>query len=372
MAPIVSPAERLTQSATALGQGLCQWLNARLPIADLQAAALKKKVPVHKAAFWYYLGGIALVFLLVQLVSGLLLMAYYIPEMKSAYTSILTITSKVEFGWFVRSLHSWGANLMILALFFHLFSAYFMKAYRKPRELTWLTGLALMGIAFGFGFTGYLLPWDEVAFFATKIGLDITSKLPLLGEPVAHLLRGGDTVGQGTLSRFFLIHVMVLPLLIAGGLGVHLLLVQQHGMSEPDAFKALPPEKKEYMAFFPTFALKDAMVWLLVLNVLAAFATLSPWGLGPQADAFAPAPVGIKPEWYFLAPFQLLKLFPPMVGPFEGEQVGMVFFGLIAALFVLIPFWDTGKNKALDTFATWYGWAVVIGFIAFTIWGFMA
>lgn len=348
------------------------WLTDRLALAPLLAFAEKKKVPVHKHSLWYYLGGIALVFLLVQIVTGLLLMVYYIPELDSAYASILRINTNIEFGWFVRSLHSWGANLMILALFFHLFSAYFMKAYRSPRELTWLTGLVLLIVAFGFGFTGYLLPWDEVAFFATKIGLDITSQVPVIGEFMAGMLRGGDAVGQSTLSRFFMIHVIVLPISILALLGAHLWLVQGHGMSEPESVQALPEAEREYEPFVPNFALKDAMIWLLVLNVLATLVTLFPWGLGVQADPFAPAPAGIKPEWYFLGMFQFLKFVPAHVGPIEGEKAGLLFFSLIGLGFAAAPFLDTGKSKAMSNLFHWFGIVVLTGFIVLTIWGFVA
>ena len=355
-----------------LDQKIYEWFDRRFDLTTAQKLAAKKQVPVHGQSLWYYLGGIAIVILGIQVLTGLLLMIYYVPEIKSAHASILALNSQIDFGWFVRSMHSWGANLFILALFVHMFSAYFMKAYRPPREITWLTGLGLMVLAFGFGFTGYLLPWDEVSFFASKIGLDITSKAPIIGESMAYILRGGTDVSQDTLSRFFMIHVILLPIGLALLLGLHLMLVQTHGMSEPEEFRNRPEEKKEYEPFFPNFALKDAMVWILTINVLAVLVSLFPWGVGPEADPFAPAPIGIKPEWYFLAMFQFLKLIPPHVGPIEGEQFGMVLIGAVAGLFAVMPFLDTGKSRAMSRFATFYGVAVVILFVLFTIWVFVA
>lgn len=353
-------------------QVIYDWLDQRLSIKAMSAMAGKKTVPVHKHSVWYYLGGIAMVLLMVQIVTGGLLMVYYVPEIGSAHASILNITSKVNFGWFIRSLHSWGANLMILALFVHMFSTYFMRAYRAPREFTWMTGLVLLLLCFGFGFTGYLLPWDEVSFFATKIGIDITSKSPVIGEFLGYLLRGGADISQATLSRFFVIHIFLLPLGIIGLVGLHMMLIQMHGISEPAKIKALPPEKKRSEKFFPTFLLKDLMVWLLVLNALAVLVGIFPWGLGKEADPYAPAPMGIKPEWYFLAMFQFLKLMPAMVGPIEGEQLGMMFFGGIAGLFVIMPFIDRGDCPKAALFAKAFGILVAIGFVAFTIWGFVS
>lgn len=345
------------------------WLDERLNLSSWAGFAAKKKVPLHGGTFWYYMGGIAMVLLLIQFLTGILLMVYYVPEIDSAHSSVLHINSQIDFGWFIRSMHSWGANIMIFVLFVHMFSTYFMKAYRKPRELTWLTGLGLLVLCFAFGFTGYLLPWDEVAFFATKIGLDITATIPFVGEFMASLLRGGAEVGQATLSRFFLIHVIVLPLALLALLGVHLILVQFHGMSEPDDFKK---EKKSYEPFFPDFVLKDLMVWMLVLNVVATVVVLAPWGVGEQADPYAPAPAGIKPEWYFLGMFQFLKILPAKIAFIEGEIVGLLSIMLVAALFAVVPFVDTGKNPKLAKFFEVYGIVVLMALSGFTVWGVVA
>jgi cytochrome b6 len=350
-------------------QQVRKFFEDRLPLAELTQLAEKKKIPLHKHSVWYYLGGIAGMLLFVQIVTGVLLMVYYVPEINSAHASILKINSQINFGWFIRSLHSWGANLMIFAVFVHLFSTYFMKAYRKPRELTWWTGLVLIVVCLAFGFTGYLLPWDDVSFFATKIGLDIAGKLPLIGNLVAHMLRGGETISQATISRFFVIHVAVLPALIIALVGGHVFLVQVHGVSEPKVFKEQAEGKKTYEKFFPDFFFKDILVWILALNLLFALTMLFPWSLGPEADPFAPAPLGIKPEWYFLAPFQFLKLIPPMVGPLEGELFGLLFMGLVGLGFILVPFYDKGISKNKADIATLFGVIVVVALVVFSIWG---
>lgn len=348
------------------------WLERRLHISALIDIAQHKRVPVHKHSVWYYFGGISLLFLMVQIVTGILLMVYYVPELASAHASILKINSGVEFGWFIRSLHSWGANLMILAVFVHFFSAYFMKAYRKPRELTWLTGVALLVICLGFGFTGYLLPWDEVSFFATKIGLDISSKIPVFGEIMASMLRGGTSIGQPTLSRFFTIHVSVLPVMLMGLLSIHLAIVQAHGMSEPSDFIEQKEEEKKYEPFFPDFFFKDILVWILAGNLLFGLTMLAPWGIGPEADPFAAAPIGIKPEWYFLAMFQFLKLVPPMIGPIEGELFGILLMTIFAGILALVPFWDTGESKLKSNLATGLGVITLLFMVVFSVWGAMS
>lgn len=351
---------------------LLAFAETRLALSGIKYLLAKKQVPMHKHSIWYYMGGIAAIYLAVQIFTGILLMVYYVPEISSAHASILKINSQIDFGWFIRSLHSWGANLMILVVVIHLFSTYFMKAYRNPREITWWSGLALMIVCLAFGFTGYLLPWDDVSFFATKIGLDVAAKTPLLGPAIAGILRGGETISQATISRFFVIHVAVLPLVLMGLLGGHVLLVQTHGMSEPEEFKARPAGEKLYEKFFPNFFFKDILVWILAMNFLFALVMLSPWGIGPEADPFAPAPLGIKPEWYFLAPFQFLKLVPPMIGPIEGELVGILSMTVAAAGFIFAPVFDTGESKLRSKIATAYGIVFLLALIGFSIWGAMA
>ena len=147
-----------------------------------------------------------------QLLTGVLLLVYYRPG-KEAYESVRQITYDVDFGWLVRSAHSWSANLMVFAVFVHMFSVFFMKAYKKPREFGWWTGLGLLGLVMVFGFSGYLLPMDELSYFATKVGLQLPSMIPGVGAIVNNVVRGGPSVGENTVQRFFALHVVILPLL---------------------------------------------------------------------------------------------------------------------------------------------------------------
>lgn len=355
-----------------LVQAAEDWLDQRFAIRTAMKFATKKEVPVHQHSIWYYMGGIAMVFVMVQLITGLLLMVHYVPTFEGAYESIRTINNEVEFGWLIRSMHSWGANLFILVLFIHLFSTYFMKAYRAPREFTWLTGLALLGIAMVFGFTGYLLPMDEMAFFATKVGVDIAGSAPLVGPLMAEFVRGGPEIGQATINRFFTIHVIALPAALLGVLGLHLLLIQLHGISEPESVQAKPVKERKYEKFFPDFMLKDLLVWFMIVNLLIVIVALFPWHLGPVADPAAPAPIGIRPEWYFLSQFQILKIMPSHFLFIEGEHLGMALIGAAASSLAIVPFLDTGRFKAVGKAATVWGVLFLIGFIVFTIWGWIS
>lgn len=345
------------------------WLDKRLGYSAAVELAEKKEIPLHRHSVWYYFGGMTLFLFAVQVVTGILLLLYYRPSAENAFESVQFIVTEVEFGWLIRSVHSWSANLMILTLFIHMFSTYFMSAYRAPREITWVTGVLLFVISICFGFSGYLLPWNELAFFATKVGTDIAGVLPFVGDFMLRFLRGGDEVTGATLTRFFGFHVAILPATATAILGLHLLLVQQHGISVPPG-QAQEDIKK--MKFFPNFALRDLIGWLLALAILAALAAVFPWELGQKADPFSPAPTGIKPEWYFLFMFQTLKYLPSKILFFEGEVVGILAFVIGGLLWLLVPFLNRRTDsKRMKLVFNLFGIFVVLFIVVMTIIGFL-
>jgi len=354
---------------------IIDWVDERLDLSDVRHFIAKKGVPIHTQKIWYYLGGMTLFLFLVQIASGILLLLYYRPSANEAYESVQFIVTQVEFGWLVRNVHSWSANLLILAVFAHLFSVFFLKAYRKPRELTWITGVLLLFVMLGFGFSGYLLPWNELAFFATKVGTGIAGAVPVVGKFMVRFLRGGDEVTGATLTRFYGIHVAILPALTTVLLGTHLLLIQRQGMSVPPSVEKREKagEKIPQEPFFPNYVLHDVTWWYVALAVLAALALFLPWELGKKADAFAAVPPGIRPEWYFLAMFQTLKLIPSHLFGLEGEMLGVVGFSVAAGLLVALPFLDRkaaeGRPSRIITVA---GILAVLYLIVFTIYGYLA
>ena len=354
-------------------QKLYSWMNERVELDDLVDFMGKKYVPQHSHSVWYYFGGVSLFLFIIQVVTGILLLLYYKSGEDLSFESIQFIMSKVQFGWLIRSIHSWTANLFILSAMVHMFSVYFGKAYRKPREVTWLTGMLMFFLALAFGFSGYLLPWNELAFFATKVGTDIAGVVPFIGKPIMQLLRSGEDVTGATLSRFFGFHVAVFPGIFTVLLGIHLLLVQRQGMSEPLGAGDDVKSDQKRMPFFPNFMLRDLLLWLIVLNLIAILAVFFPWELGKKADAFAPAPAGIKPEWYFLFMFQTLKYIPGKLWIFDGEVFGIMLFGLAGLLWMLIPFWDRKSSRGEQTrFINYIGLFVIMYIMIFTIIGWLA
>jgi quinol-cytochrome oxidoreductase complex cytochrome b subunit len=355
--------------------GARDWLDERFGWAELTAPLRKKKVPLHRLSYWYFLGGITLFLFLIQVGTGILLLLYYRPSANEAFESVQYIMTRVQFGWLVRSIHSWSANLMILTAIAHMFSVLFLHAYRKPRELTWVSGMILLFLAMGFGFSGYLLPWNTLAFFATKVGTEIAGQVPFIGRWLVVFLRGGEEVTGATLTRFFGFHVAVLPGLTTLLLALHLVLIQRFGISAPPRveaeWKASPDQARE-MKFFPNFLLRELMAWYIALGVLGALAALAPWGLGTKADPFAPAPAGIKPEWYFLFMFQTLKLIPPKLWRIDGEVAGVLFFGAAGVLWLLLPFFEQNQDGRRRRWILGAGVFVLAYVAAMTVYGYVA
>jgi len=349
------------------------YFRERLGLDSVEALAEKKLVPVHQETIFYYLGGMALFLFGIQITTGILLSLYYKPSPDQAFESVQAIMTEIDFGWLMRSVHSWSANLIIGVLFLHVLTTYMMRAYRRPREFTWITGCALLGVFMAFGFSGYLLPWNELAFFATRVGTGIVSVVPGIGDELLLLARSGENVTGDTLARFYALHVVILPIVAFGLLGVHVFLVQKHGMSVPDRVTARhgSPRAVPNIRFVPDFLLRDMVGWFLALGLLAALGALFPWELGEKADPFGSAPEGIKPEWYFLFMFQTLKLLPSHISGLEGEMVGVLAFGAAGLAVLLVPFLDRGETpsrlrKLLNLLAA----AAVVFFIVMTAWGF--
>jgi quinol-cytochrome oxidoreductase complex cytochrome b subunit len=357
-----------------------RWLDSRLKINALVEYMGSKVVPIHSHSIFYYLGGVTMFLFLVQVATGILLLMYYRPGADSAYESVRFIISEVSFGWLIRSLHSWSANLMIFAAFLHMFTVFFTYSYRKPRELTWISGVILLALAMTFGFSGYLLPWNKLSFFATRVGTGMIGSIPIVGQHLMTVMRGGEEVTGATIGRFFGLHVAILPAVFVMFLAVHLLFVQRQGMSEPLEWAEKPTEKKRYMKFFPEFLYRDMLLWLVVLNVLALLAVIFPdgvgvvhWPLGAKADPFAPPPPVIRPEWYFMFAFQAFRLLPPHILFIEGELFGLILFAVGGLIWAIIPFWEKkSRENRRPKLATTFGIFIIAFVVVMTLLGYLS
>ena len=262
----------------------------------------------------------------VQVVTGILLLLYYRPSAAEAYESVQFIMTRVPFGWLVRSIHAWSANLMIGAAFAHLFSVIFLHAYRQPRELTWCQRRAA-AFPHASRSASAATCCRGTSWRSSRRASAPTSRAWCRSSATrsCRFLRGGKDVTGATLTRFFGVHVAILPAITTALLGLHLVLVQYHGMSVPpsrrSAREARPASPCRRMPFAPHFVLRDLFGWTVALALLAALSAFLPWELGTKADPFAAAPAGIRPEWYFLWMFQALKYVPATSSGIEGELV---------------------------------------------------
>ena len=350
------------------------WLTERLPLEAVTSAVRHKTVPQHRYSIWYYFGGMTLFLFGIQVAPGALLLLYYRPSAGEAYESVQFIMTRVPFGWLIRSIHAWSANLMVAAAFAHFISVLLLHAYRRPRELTWVSGVLLLGLTLAFGFTGYLLPWNELAFFATRVGTDMAATVPVVGDFIVRFMRGGPDVTGATLTRLFGVHVAILPMLVTALLVVHLLLVQAHGMSVPPSVeRAARVERRaiQSLPFVPHFLLRELFGWTIALAVLAGLSAFYPWQLGAKADPFASAPAGIRPEWYFLWVFQSFKYIPSTVLGVDGELLAVFALGIGAAVVLLLPFL-AGQADRSQRIVRWAGVGALLFMAALTGLAFFA
>jgi len=207
-------------------------LDERLDFRTALQRALRKPVPRH-VNFWFCFGGITFLFFLIQLVTGVALLLYYRPTVEQAYHSVVHITNNVPFGWLVRGFHHWGANLIMVAVMIHALRVFLYGAYKPPRDFNWVVGALLMFALLLFGFSGYLLPWNELSYWATVVGAEIPGAIPWVGDGLAYFIKGGDTVGQLALTRFFAFHVVIMPLGMMVLLGLHFLMIRRLGIAGP-------------------------------------------------------------------------------------------------------------------------------------------
>ncbi len=317
---------------------LLDFLDDRLGLVNVWRSSMSEKRPPAGIGWLRTIGYAALTVCVIQFLSGVALALHYVPSADLAYDSIRAFEADVPWGGFVRGLHHYGASLFVVLVVAHMIRVFFTGAYKAPREFTWLTGLGLLGVVLAFGFTGYLLPWDQKAFFATKVGTDIAGKAPIVGAAVREALNGGAEVGPPTLTRFYVIHVVLLPLAFVGLLAAHMFLIQRHGVAAPG--RPVGDEGTPGEPYFPHHVLKEAIVGIAVAGLLFALAAAAPAPLEalaePSDTSYQP-----RPDWYFLAAFELLKWFK---GPFE--TVGTFWLpNLFVVGLVLLPFVDRGPER---------------------------
>ncbi len=353
-----------------------KWLEVRIGLDELIRSQLTEyRIPKNINIF-YSLGVVAFTAFLIQACTGILLLFYYIPADKDAFQSVQFIMNQVPYGWLFRLMHVVGSNLMVAVVLLHMGSVFFLGGYKKPRELTWVVGALMLLTTLGFCLSGYLLPWSQLSFWATTVVTSIPTAFPVIGDLISKILRGSENVSGATLNRFFALHVALLPLLLMSLFALHVFLVRRIGISAPPFGSEESKEWKEFHheshpdgpPFYPYFVSKEVLMIVVYLIVMFAIISFAP-ALFVPGDANIPAdpfntPEHIRPEWYFLAPYEMLKLIP-------NRFLGIALQLILVAVFILWPLIDESKEhnilKRPRLIALFL--VTIVGWIGLTIWG---
>ncbi|APF19306.1 cytochrome b [Caldithrix abyssi] len=279
---------------------------------------IKEPIPTHMKKWLFVMGATPLILFGFQVLTGLFLTFYFMPSPEMAYESIRHITEDVRFGYWVRGMHRWGANLMIISLLLHMTRVFFTQAYRKPRELNWIIGVLLFFLTMTISFTGYSLTYNQLSYWATTVGTNMIKEVPLIGDMMLFFLRGGDVVNANTLTRFYTLHVMILPGIIFFFIFLHIVILRLHGVSIPEGFE------EKYYPFYPHHFYKIIIATLFLLTLMSTLTVILPPGIGEPANP-AITPQHIKPEWYFFPTYRFLKMVPLHVGIYATAAFVLVF-----------------------------------------------
>ncbi len=332
---------------------LGDWFERRLQIAAPIREAAGHPVPRNTASWWYVFGSAALVVFMLQLVTGILLALIYVPSAGEAWSSLHSINNDVTLGWFIRALHGWGSNFMVAIVLIHMVQVFLFGAYKFPRELTWIVGVFLLLMTLGMAFSGQVLRFDQDAYWGLGIGASIASRVPIIGPAIVKLMLGGPIIAGATLSRFFALHVFIIPGMLIGFVCLHLLMVLKLGINEwpmpgrivkRATYEAEYHEltKKDGAPFVPYAIWKDMFFAAFVLLAVAACAIY----FGPFGPTGQPDPTIIqtapKPDYFFLWLYAVLSLLPPSLET-PALLIGPV---LVIIALLLLPFLSGEGEKS--------------------------
>ena len=343
---------------------VAEWFAERVPISGLELRELTNEpVPNHLKRWWFCLGGTPAYLFVVQIFTGILLAFYYQPAPNTAYESVRFITEDAAFGWYLRSLHKWGATLMIAAVILHQMRVYFTAAYRRPRELNWVIGMCLLMATLLTGFTGYSLVFEQLSYWGATVAANISDAVPVVGHVAKRMLLAGDAYNALTLPRFYILHAAVLPTTIILLLVVHISFIRLHGITELDDGAA--SQEAGHYDFFPDHLLTEIIIGLVLMILLSVLATVLPAIMGPKADPLV-TPEEIKPEWFFYVSFRWLKLF--------SLSFAVLSTGFIIGAMFLWPWIDAALRKITrnEDISVYIGILATLTLIGLTVWEALA
>ena len=337
-------------------KNLLGWVDERFPLIETWEFHLSKYYAPKNFNFWYFFGSLALLVLVIQIVSGIFLTMSYKPDALIAFASVEYIMRDVQSGWLIRYIHSTGASMFFIVVYLHMFRGMIYGSYRKPRELLWIIGVVIYLALMAEAFMGYLLPWGQMSFWGAQVIVNLFSSVPFVGNELSVLIRGDFVISDATLNRFFALHVIAIPLLLAGIVFVHLVALHKVGSNNPDGIEI--KKKKDAngipldgIPFFPYMVVKDIVAVVLFLIVFCVIVFFAPdmGGYFIEANNFVPAnpmqtPAHIAPVWYFTPYYAILRAVPPLFG---SQFPGVIAMGVAAVAVLFLPWLDRGPVKSI-------------------------
>jgi ubiquinol-cytochrome c reductase cytochrome b subunit len=329
--------------------GVERWLDRRLPIVRLAVDSFGDYPVPKNLNYWWTFGGILMVFLVIQIVTGVVLAMHYTPHASMAFASVEHIMRDVNYGWLFRYVHANGASFFFLAVYIHMFRGLFYGSYKEPREVSWILGVVIFLLMMATAFMGYVLPWGQMSFWGATVITNILAAVPVVGESIQQLLWGGPSVGNPTLNRFFSLHYL-LPFAIFGVVILHVWAFHVSGNNNPTGVP-VKDVKKDTLPFTPYYTVKDGFAIAVYLTVFAVFVFFMPNVLGHPDNSIEANPLStpahIVPEWYFLPFYAILRAITFNIGPIDSKLGGVIaMFGSIGVLFIL-PWLDTSKVRSM-------------------------
>ena len=363
---MAKPASAMAKRADAL----MNWIDARLPVSAFWNATMTGYHAPKNFNFWYYMGSLALFVLVIQILSGIFLTMHYKPSAELAFASVEYIMRDVEWGWFIRYLHSTGASFFFIVVYLHMFRSLLYGSHRSPRELVWVFGMLIYLALMAEAFMGYVLPWGQMSYWGAQVIINLFGAIPTIGEPLTEWIRGDFFISDATLNRFFALHVIALPLAIFGLVLMHLVALRENGSNNPDGIE-IKANKDENgipvdgVPFHPYYTIKDifGVGMFLMIFAFVIFFWPEAGGLFLEHDNFVPAdplvtPAHIKPVWYFTPYYAILKAVP-------DKLMGVILMGISVLILFLVPWLDRSPAKSIRYKGAWYKIMLALFVIAF-------
>ncbi len=357
---------KVAQQANAL----LDWVDDRLPVKSFWDDHLAKYYAPKNFNFWYYMGSLALLVLVMQILTGIFLTMHYKPTAEEAFASVEYIMRDVDWGWLIRYMHSTGASFFFIVVYLHMFRALLYGSYRKPRELLWVFGMLIYLLLMAEAFMGYVLPWGQMSYWGAQVIINLFGAIPAIGEPLVEWIRGDYFISDATLNRFFALHVIALPVALLGLVVLHLTALHETGSNNPDGIeiKKLKDENGvplDGIPFHPYYTVKDIFGCAMFLLVFAFVIFFWPeaGGLFLEHDNFVPAdplvtPEHIKPVWYFTPYYAILKAVP-------DKLMGVVLMGVSVMILFLLPWLDRSPVKSIRYKGAWFKILLALFTVAF-------